>query len=42
MARLSELEFVEYLRPEGKYPTIEALMTQIQKDIAQTRIKLGT
>lgn len=35
------LEFVEYLRPEGKFPTIQALMEQIQKDIAQTRIKLG-
>ncbi len=35
------LEFVEYLRPEGKFPTIQALMDQIQKDIAQTRIKLG-
>jgi riboflavin kinase/FMN adenylyltransferase len=31
------LEFVEYLRPEEKYPSIQALMKQIQKDIAQTR-----
>jgi riboflavin kinase/FMN adenylyltransferase len=36
------VEFVEYLRPEGKYPTVQALMEQIQKDIVQTRVKLGT
>lgn len=32
-----KLEFVKYLRPEEKYGSIEALMEQIKKDIAQTR-----
>ena len=36
------LEFVEYLRPEEKYPSLQALMDQINKDIAQTRLKLGS
>jgi riboflavin kinase/FMN adenylyltransferase len=31
------LEFVEYLRREEKYPSIQALLAQIQKDITQTR-----
>jgi riboflavin kinase/FMN adenylyltransferase len=35
------LEFVEYLRPEEKYSTVQALMEQIQKDIAQTRLIIG-
>ena len=35
------LEFVAYLRPEEKYSSIQALMDQIQKDISQTRMKLG-
>lgn len=36
------LEFVEYLRPEEKFLSIQALMEQIHKDIAQTRNKLRT
>jgi len=32
-----KLEFVEYLRLEEKYGSIEQLMKQIRKDIAQTR-----
>ena len=32
-----KLEFVEYLRPEEKYGSIEQLMKQIRKDITQTR-----
>jgi riboflavin kinase / FMN adenylyltransferase len=35
-----KLEFVKYLRPEEKYASVEALLEQIQKDIAQTRIKI--
>jgi riboflavin kinase/FMN adenylyltransferase len=35
------LEFVEYLRPEEKYPSVQALMEQIQKDIAKTRLIIG-
>ncbi len=35
-----KLEFVEYLRPEEKYDSVEALVEQIQKDIAQTRSRL--
>ncbi len=35
-----KLEFIEYLRPEEKYGSVEALLEQIQKDIAQTRKKL--
>jgi riboflavin kinase/FMN adenylyltransferase len=35
------LEFMEYLRPEEKYPSIQALMAQIQKDIVQTRRIIG-
>lgn len=31
------LEFVEYLRPEEKYSSVEALVHQIQADIALTR-----
>ena len=41
MGRKCQLEFVEYLRPEEKYPSIQALMEQIQKDISQTRKILG-
>jgi riboflavin kinase/FMN adenylyltransferase len=37
-----KLEFMDYLRPEEKYRSIQALMEQIQKDIAQTRMKLGS
>jgi riboflavin kinase/FMN adenylyltransferase len=36
------LEFVEYLRPEEKFLSIQALMDQIYKDISQTREKLRT
>ena len=36
-----KLEFMEYLRPEQKYSSVQALMKQIQKDIAQTRMILG-
>jgi riboflavin kinase/FMN adenylyltransferase len=35
-----KLEFIDYLRPEEKYSSVQALMEQIQKDIAQTRMKL--
>lgn len=35
-----KLEFIEYLRPEEKYASVDALLEQIQKDIAQTRSKL--
>jgi riboflavin kinase / FMN adenylyltransferase len=35
-----KLEFMEFLRPEEKYDSVEALVEQIQKDIAQTRIRL--
>jgi riboflavin kinase/FMN adenylyltransferase len=32
-----KLEFVEYLRPELKFNSVEALLEKIQEDIAQTR-----
>jgi riboflavin kinase/FMN adenylyltransferase len=32
-----KIEFVDYLRPEEKYPSIQALMEQIRKDIILTR-----
>ena len=35
------LEFHAFLRPEKKFPDLEALKTQIQKDAAQTRALLG-
>lgn len=35
------LEFVEYLRPEEKYGSIQELMEQIHKDILQTRRIIG-
>jgi riboflavin kinase/FMN adenylyltransferase len=35
------LEFVEYLRAEEKYCSVQALLAQIQKDIAQTRRIIG-
>jgi riboflavin kinase / FMN adenylyltransferase len=35
-----KLEFIQYLRPEEKYGSVEALVEQIQKDIAQTRTRL--
>lgn len=35
-----KLEFMEYLRPEEKYGSVEALVEQIQRDIAQTRSRL--
>jgi riboflavin kinase / FMN adenylyltransferase len=38
--RYVKLEFVQYLRPEQKYSTLEALMAQIHEDIAQTRMIL--
>ena len=36
-----KLEFVEYLRPEEKYASVEALLEQIRKDIKKTREILG-
>jgi len=35
-----KLEFIEYLRPEQKYDSVETLLEQIQKDIAKTRNRL--
>ena len=35
------LEFVEYLRPEEKFPSSQTLMVQIKKDIERTRLKLA-
>ena len=35
------LEFVERLRPEEKFDTVEALVEQINEDVAQTRAVLG-
>jgi riboflavin kinase/FMN adenylyltransferase len=35
-----KLEFIEYLRPEEKYNSVEALLEQIQKDIIETRNRL--
>jgi riboflavin kinase/FMN adenylyltransferase len=35
------LEFIEYLRPEEKYTSVQALRDQIQKDVEQTRAKLA-
>ena len=32
-----KLEFVEYLRPEEKYTSVQALLEQIQRDIERTR-----
>jgi len=32
-----KLEFVEYLRPEERYPSVEELLEQIQRDIGKTR-----
>jgi riboflavin kinase/FMN adenylyltransferase len=32
-----KLEFIEYLRPEEKYATVEALLEQIGRDIEKTR-----
>jgi len=32
-----KLEFVEYLRPEEKFPSVEALLEQIHTDIGHTR-----
>jgi riboflavin kinase/FMN adenylyltransferase len=36
-----KLEFVEYLRPEEKFPSAERLLEQIQRDIEKTREILG-
>jgi riboflavin kinase / FMN adenylyltransferase len=36
-----KLEFINYLRPEEKYSSVDELIVQIQKDIAQTRINLA-
>jgi riboflavin kinase/FMN adenylyltransferase len=36
-----KLEFVEYLRSEEKFPSVEALLEQIQRDIEKTREILG-
>ena len=35
-----KLEFIEYLRPEQKYNSVEALVDQIHRDITQTRNKV--
>ncbi len=35
------LEFVDYLRPEEKYDSVEALLVQIARDIEKTRVILG-
>lgn len=35
------LEFIDYLRPEIKYSSSQALVEQIQKDISQTRTIVG-
>jgi len=35
--QLIKLEFVEYLRPEEKFPSAEGLLEQIQRDIEKTR-----
>ena len=35
--QIVKLEFMEYLRPEEKYGSVDALVEQIHKDIAQTR-----
>jgi riboflavin kinase / FMN adenylyltransferase len=35
------LEFVEYLRPEKVFPSVKALVKQIQKDIGKTRLVLS-
>ena len=35
------VEFVEYLRPEEKYPSIDALLSQIQLDIKRARGSLA-
>jgi riboflavin kinase/FMN adenylyltransferase len=39
--QIVKLEFMDYLRPEEKYDSVDALVKQIQKDIAQTRKILG-
>jgi riboflavin kinase/FMN adenylyltransferase len=36
-----KLEFVERLRDELKFPSVEALMAQIEADVARTRKILG-
>lgn len=36
-----ELQFEKYLRPEIKFPSIEALRTQIQRDAEEARTVLG-
>ncbi len=36
-----KLEFVQYLRPEEKYPSVKELLEQIQRDIQKTREVLG-
>ena len=35
--QLIKLEFVEYLRPEEKFPSAQGLLKQIQRDIEETR-----
>jgi riboflavin kinase/FMN adenylyltransferase len=39
--QLIKLEFVEYLRPEEKFPSAESLLEQIHRDIEKTREILG-
>ena len=39
--QIVKLEFMEYLRSEEKFNSVDALVKQIQKDISQTRKKLG-
>ncbi len=36
-----KLEFIKFLRPEQKYSSVPALVEQIEKDIAQTRLIAG-
>ena len=40
--QLLTLEFVSHLRPELKFPSVEALVTQIDNDVRMTREILGT
>jgi riboflavin kinase / FMN adenylyltransferase len=39
--RVLQVAFVEWLRPEMRFPTLEEFLAQIQRDIARTRQILG-